>query len=56
MNEEKNLNLKVNPTSNTAITTLIMLANARYEKAAPYLSKWAWTRKKSSMAWIRRIW
>ena len=37
MNDEKNLNIKVNPTSNTAITTLIMLANAHYEKALEIL-------------------
>ena len=37
MNDEKNLNIKVNPTSNTAITTLIMLANAHYEKASEIL-------------------
>ena len=34
---EKELNTAVNPTSNTAITTLIMLANAGYEKAAEIL-------------------
>lgn len=39
MNDEKSLNLKVNPTSNTAITTLIMLANAHYEKAVAILEQ-----------------
>lgn len=39
MNDEKSLNIKVNPTSNTAITTLIMLANAHYEKALAILEK-----------------
>lgn len=33
------LNTKVNPTSNTAITTLIMLANAGYEKATEILEQ-----------------
>ena len=37
MNDEKNLNIKVNPTSNTAVTTHIMLANAHYEKALEIL-------------------
>ena len=37
MNKEKELNIKVNPTSNTAITTLIMLANAHYEEALEIL-------------------
>ncbi len=39
MNAEKNLGIKVNPTSNTAITTLIMLANAHYEKALEILEQ-----------------
>ena len=39
MNENKELNIKVNPTSNTAITTLIMLANAHYDKALEILEK-----------------
>lgn len=39
MNDEKNLNITVNPTANTAITTLIMLANAHYEKALAILEK-----------------
>ena len=39
MNETKELNIKVNPTSNTAITTLIMLANAHYDKALEILDK-----------------
>ena len=39
MNDEKSLNIKVNPTSNTAITTLIMLANAHYEKALAILEQ-----------------
>ncbi len=39
MNEEKELNIKVNPTSNTAITTLIMLANAHYQKALDILGQ-----------------
>lgn len=34
---DKELNTAVNPTSNTAITTLIMLANAGYEKASEIL-------------------
>lgn len=38
-NESKELNIKVNPTSNTAITTLIMLANAHYDKALEILEK-----------------
>ena len=40
MNEANELNIKVNPTSNTAITTLIMLANAHYDKACllPYIT------------------
>ena len=39
MNDEKSLNITVNPTANTAITTLIMLANAGYEKALAILEK-----------------
>ena len=39
MNDEKNLGIKINPTSNTAITTLIMLANAHYEKALAILEQ-----------------
>lgn len=39
MNDEKSLSIEVNPTSNTAITTLIMLANARYEKALEILEQ-----------------
>lgn len=39
MNDEKNLSIKVNPTSNTAVTTLIMLANAHYEKAVEILEQ-----------------
>ena len=39
MNDEKSLSIKVNPTSNTAITTLIMLANAHYEKAMEILEQ-----------------
>ena len=39
MNDEKNLSIKVNPTSNTAVTTLIMLANAHYEKALEILEQ-----------------
>ena len=39
MNEERSLNIKVNPTSNTAVTTLIMLANAHYEKALEILEQ-----------------
>ena len=39
MNDEKSLSIKVNPTSNTAITTLIMLANAHYEKALEILEQ-----------------
>lgn len=39
MNDEKNLNIKVNPTSNTAVTTLILLANAHYEKALKILQQ-----------------
>ncbi len=39
MNDEKNLNIKVNPTSNTAVTTLILLANAHYEKALEILEQ-----------------
>lgn len=39
MNDEKSLGIKVNPTSNTAITTLIMLANAHYEKALAILER-----------------
>lgn len=39
MNDEKSLGIKVNPVSNTAITTLIMLANARYEKAMAILEQ-----------------
>ena len=35
--KSEELNTKVNPTSDTAITTLIMLANAGYEKAAEIL-------------------
>ena len=37
--DNKELNIKVNPTSNTAITTLIMLANAHYEKALEILER-----------------
>ena len=36
---DKDLNTAVNPTSNTAITTLILLANAGYEKAAEVAKK-----------------
>ena len=39
MNKERSLNIKVNPTSNTAVTTLIMLANAHYEKALEILEQ-----------------
>ncbi len=39
MNEANELNIKVNPTSNTAITTLIMLANAHYDKAFEILER-----------------
>lgn len=39
MANEKDLNDRVNPTSNTAITTLMMLANADYEQAAAILEK-----------------
>ena len=39
MNNEKELNIKVNPSSNTAITTLIMLANANYPQAIAILEK-----------------
>ncbi len=39
MSEEKNLSIRVNPTSNTAVTTLIMLANAHYEKALEILEQ-----------------
>ncbi|MBQ7583184.1 MAG: hypothetical protein IJT24_01120 [Lachnospiraceae bacterium] len=39
MNDEKSLGIQVNPTSNTAITTLIMLANAGYEKALEILGQ-----------------
>ena len=39
MNENQELNIAVNPTSNTAITTLIMLANAHYDKALEILEK-----------------
>ena len=39
MDKEKELNTQVNPTSNTAITTLIMLANAGYERALSILEK-----------------
>ena len=38
-NDNKELNLTVNPTSNTAITTLIMLANAHYEEALAILEQ-----------------
>ncbi len=37
MTDSKALNTQVNPTSNTAITTLIMLSNAGYEKATRIL-------------------
>jgi len=37
--DEKNLSIKVNPTSNTAVTTLILLANAHYEKALEILEQ-----------------
>ena len=36
-NNNKDLNTAVNPTSNTAVTTLIMLANAGYDKASEIL-------------------
>ena len=36
---DKDLNTAVNPTSNTAITTLILLANAGYEKASEILER-----------------
>ena len=39
MSNEKELNIAVNPTSNTAITTLILLANAGYDKALAILEK-----------------
>ena len=39
MYDEKNLSIKVNPTSNTAVTTLILLANAHYEKALEILEQ-----------------
>ena len=39
MNEEKERNIMVNPTSNTAITTLIMLANAHYDEALAILEQ-----------------
>jgi anti-anti-sigma factor len=39
VNDEKSLGIKVNPTSNTAITTLIMLANAGYDKALEILEQ-----------------
>ena len=39
MSKERNLNIEVNPISNTAITTLIMLANARYESAVAILEQ-----------------
>ena len=39
MSMDHQLNMKVNPTSNTAITTLIMLANAHYEDAAAILER-----------------
>lgn len=39
MKNNKNLNIIVNPTSNTAITTLIMLANAHYDEALAILEK-----------------
>lgn len=41
MSSEKELNINVNPSSNTAITTLIMLANANYPQALAILEKWA---------------
>ena len=39
MENEKAINLEVNPSSNTAITTLIMLANAGYDQASAILEK-----------------
>ncbi|MCR5404028.1 MAG: hypothetical protein K6E91_09480 [Butyrivibrio sp.] len=39
MNNEKELYNQVNPTSNTAITTLIQLANAGYDQAESILEK-----------------
>ena len=39
MTDSKELNAAVNPTSNTAITTLILLANAGYEKASEILKR-----------------
>jgi len=39
MENEKEINLEVNPSSNTAITTLIMLANAGYGQASAILEK-----------------
>lgn len=39
MDEKKGLNIAVNPISNTAVTTLIMLANARYDKALEILEQ-----------------
>ena len=39
MNHENEINIEVNPSSNTAVTTLIMLANAGYDRAAAILEK-----------------
>lgn len=39
MNHENEINIEVNPSSNTAVTTLIMLANAGYDRAAAILVK-----------------
>ena len=39
MNNDNEINFEVNPSSNTAITTLIMLANAGYDQAVAILEK-----------------